>query len=35
MWVVVLAGSMVNLTARMAALDLDGGVADRELLTKT
>jgi hypothetical protein len=34
MRVVVLAGPMVNLTARMATLDLDGGVADREFLTK-
>jgi hypothetical protein len=34
MRVVVLARSMVNLTARMAALHLDGGVADSEPLAK-
>jgi hypothetical protein len=30
-WVIVVAGAVVDLAARMAALDLDGRVADREL----
>ena len=35
MRVVVAAGTMVDLAAWMAALDLDGGVPDRETIAKS